>query len=135
VEALVPHLAMYAGWLGLGLLSLIFLANAFGIVDPARAVHELAEAEATLPGWLAPSPAVMVALGRVLQLAAVPALFFTATRPFAALALAGFLVPATLTAHAFWRAGPGERGAQLVNFLKNASLVGGLLVAAGWTGA
>ena len=131
---MLTELQAFAGWIGLALLSLIFLANALGVVDQSRAVHELAEAEASLPGWLAPSPAVMVGLGRLLQLAAVPALFFTATRPFAALALAGFLVPATLTAHAFWRAPPAERGAQLANFLKNVAMIGGLLVAAGWSG-
>ena len=32
----------YAGWIGLLLLSPIFLANASGIVDRTRAVHELA---------------------------------------------------------------------------------------------
>ncbi len=119
-----------ASWIGLGLLSLIFLANALGIVDPARAAQELAAA-----GWargMARYAGALVWGGRLLQLVATPALFFGLTRPFAALALAGFLVPATLTAHAFWRPGPEPRGAQLVQFLKNLAMIGGLLVAAGW---
>jgi putative oxidoreductase len=46
----------------------------------------------------------------------------------AALALMGFLVPATLTAHAFWAAdGPQAFMGQLVNFLKNIAMMGGLL--------
>ena len=123
-------LPLYAGWIGLALLSLVFLANALGIVDPSRAVRELAGAG--LPGWLVPRAATLVGGGRLLQLAAAPALFFDATRPFAALALAGFLVPATLTAHAFWRAKADERSLQLANFLKNLALIGGLVLAAGW---
>ena len=125
--------AIAAGWLGLALLSLIFLANAFGWIDQAQAVRELAASG--LPRWLLPSPELAVGGGRLLQLVAAPALLFPAARPFAALALAGFLALATLTAHAFWRADPAERGPQLANFLKNVSLLGGLLVAAGWRGA
>lgn len=125
--------ALIAGWLGLALLSLIFLANALGWIDQTRAARELAEAG--LPRWLMPSPELAVGGGRLLQLLAAPALLVPAARPFAALALAGFLALATLTAHAFWRAEPAERGAQLANFLKNVSLIGGLLVAAGWRGA
>jgi uncharacterized membrane protein YphA (DoxX/SURF4 family) len=120
----------YAGGIGLWLLSLVFLANALGIVDQARAVRELGEAG--LPDWLVRRAAALVGAGRLLQLAAAPALFFGATRPFAAQALAGFLVPATLTAHAFWRAAPIERSAQVANFLKNVALIGGLVLAAGW---
>ena len=118
------------GWIGLTLLSIVFLANAFGIVDQSRAVSELEAAG--LPAALAPRAELLVWAGRLLQLLAVPALFLGATRPFAALALAGFLALATLAAHAFWRAIPEERSAQLANFLKNLSLIGGLLVAAGW---
>ena len=118
-------------WLGLGLLALLFLANAVGIVDQERAVQELAGAG--LPGWLVPRPAVMVGAGRMLQLVAAPALLFPPTRPFAALALVGFVGSATLAAHAFWRGPAAERGEKLTNFLKNGALIGGLLLAAGWS--
>lgn len=129
---MISDLHLYAGWIGLLLLSLIFLANAFGIVDQTRAVHELATAG--LPSGLARRAGTLVGVGRLLQLAAVPALFFSETRLLAALALSGFLALATLAAHPFWRATPAERGPQLANFLKNAALIGGLLVAAGWRG-
>ncbi len=69
--------------------------------------------------------------GRVLQLLASVGMFFPQIRPYAALALGGFLVMATLMAHAFWKAEPEQRGAQLTNFLKNSALVGGLLIIAG----
>ena len=101
------------------------------MVDQARAERELA---AAVPSALAGDAGALVGLGRVFQLAAVPALFFPGTRPFAALGLVGFLAFATLTAHAFWRAEPAERGAQIANFLKNVAVMGGLLVTAGWRG-
>ena len=44
----------------------------------------------------------------------------------------GFMVPATLTAHAFWSATPDMHSAQLTNFLKNTAIVGSLLTVAGY---
>ncbi|MYW64277.1 DoxX family membrane protein [Streptomyces sp. SID8379] len=50
---------------------------------------------------------------------------------FAALALAGTLVPTTLAGHAWWREkDPEVRAQQRTHFLKNVSLMGGLLIAA-----
>ncbi|MGY0488438.1 DoxX family protein [Streptomyces sp. WG-D5] len=49
----------------------------------------------------------------------------------AALALAGTLVPTTLAGHAWWKEKDPERRAEQRNhFLKNVSLMGGLLIAA-----
>ncbi|MER5948654.1 DoxX family protein [Streptomyces sp. NPDC001904] len=49
----------------------------------------------------------------------------------AALALAGSLVPSTLADHAWWKEDdPERRSLQRAHFLKNVSLVGGLLIAA-----
>jgi putative oxidoreductase len=48
-----------------------------------------------------------------------------------ALALAGFLVPATLAAHAFWRVTPDFWWPQLTNCFKNVAAIGSLgLIAA-----
>ncbi|CAL9272264.1 MULTISPECIES: DoxX family protein [Streptomyces] len=53
----------------------------------------------------------------------------------AALALAATLVPTTLAAHRYWDAqDPGERAQQRIHFLKNLSMMGGLLIAADDTG-
>jgi putative oxidoreductase len=114
-------------WAGLALLGLIFVANALGVLDQSVAVRELAAT-----GLPEPAARVMVTLGRVLQLLATPCLFVVAARPYAAVALALFLIGATLTAHAFWRSPTSQRDRQLANFLKNAAMVGGLLLAAGW---
>jgi putative oxidoreductase len=54
----------------------------------------------------------------------------TLTRP-AAIALAGSLVPTTLAGHGFWeQEDPQQRSAHQTQFLKNLSLLGGLLLAA-----
>lgn len=65
---------------------------------------------------------VMLALGRCPRLAA--------------LALAATLVPTTLAAHRYWEADdPSERAQQRIHFLKNLSMMGGLLIAADDTGS
>ncbi|MFC8426636.1 DoxX family protein [Streptomyces sp. NPDC057236] len=57
------------------------------------------------------------------------------SRP-AALAVAVTLVPTTLAAHRFWEEeDPGQRMQQRIHFLKNLSMLGGLLIAADDTGA
>jgi putative oxidoreductase len=117
------------GTVGLGLLSLIFTANALAVIDQRAAVRELAATG--LPERLAH---LAVLGGRAFQLVAIPLLFFTSTRPFAALGLAAFLIPATLTAHAFWSSPAEKRETQLAGFLKNTAIIGGLILAAVWTG-
>jgi len=128
MSELARIMSTIAPWLGLSLLAPIFLANAFGVLDQSVAVRELAAT-----GVAQPVARMMVALGRLLQLAATPCLFFHATRPIAALLLAIFLIGATCTAHAFWKAASADRDRQLANFLKNVAIVGGLLLAAGWS--
>ena len=52
------------------------------------------------------------------------------SRP-AALGLAASLIPTTLAGHRFWEeTDPDKKAAQQIHFLKNASIVGGLLLAA-----
>lgn len=54
----------------------------------------------------------------------------------AALALAVTLVPTTLAAHRYWEAeDPSDRAQQRIHFLKNLSMMGGLLIAADDTGS
>ncbi len=48
----------------------------------------------------------------------------------AALGLAANLLPTTFVGHPFWKAEGGEKTPQQINFYKNLSLLGGLLLAA-----
>jgi putative oxidoreductase len=47
---------------------------------------------------------------------------------WASLALAAFIVPATLVFHAFWNADAASFNDQLTAFLKNAAIFGGMLL-------
>jgi putative oxidoreductase len=84
-----------------------------------------------LPGdiatWVRVNGVVQIAAGTALALGKMPRL--------AALVLAGSLVPTTLAGHRFWEEGdPAKRAGQTVHFLKNVSMLGGLLLAADDTG-
>lgn len=114
-------------WGGLVLLSLVFYANALGVVDQTRPMREIMETGA--------SEAVArfaVGSGRIVQLVGATALFFPGARLYGAIALCGFLAAATVTAHAFWRSPPDTRGVQVTNFLRNLAILGGLLALSGW---
>lgn len=70
--------------------------------------------------------AVQVVAGSLLAMGKFPRL--------AALALAATLVPTTAAGHRFWETDDKqERAQQRIHFLKNASMLGGLLIAAGDT--
>ncbi len=66
---------------------------------------------------------LMVGAGALLLLGILPRL--------AALLLAASMVPTSLFGHQFWKKEGPERGRQLVQFLKNAATIGGLLLLAG----
>ncbi|MGY1733179.1 DoxX family protein [Geodermatophilus sp. SYSU D01045] len=73
--------------------------------------------------WVKIDAGIKVGAGALLALGKLPRL--------SALALAGSIVPTTFAGHRFWEhEDPEERFGQLSNFLKNAGLLGGLLIAA-----
>ncbi len=86
-------------------------ARAAGLSDPEKLVQVSAATQ--LLGGLA------LATGRLPRLSA--------------LSLAAVMVPSTYVRHPFWSAG-GDKGEQRTLFLKNLSMVGGLLLAAADTG-
>jgi putative oxidoreductase len=72
--------------------------------------------------WVKINAGVMVGAGALFGLNRLPRL--------SALALAASTVPTTVAGHRFWEKEGAERQQQLIHFLKNAGLVGGLLIAA-----
>ena len=78
--------------------------------------------------------ALLVKINGAAQVAAGVALVFGILPRPAAAVLAVSLVPTTLAGHRFWEKDGAERKAQTIQFLKNASVLGGLLVAATSTG-
>ena len=101
-------------------------------VAPARPVVEKVaeQADKQLPvqvprdveQWVKIDAGVKVGAGALFALGKFPRL--TATL------LAGSIVPTTLAGHRFWEAEGATKQAQLVHFLKNLGLLGGLLLAA-----
>jgi putative oxidoreductase len=105
------------------LVAIIFLLNGLGLISQAVAARELAEHGA--PAAVVP---FLMLCARTLQFVAGVGLAFGIYPRLAAVAVVAFLVPATLVGHAFWQvAGTAAFTPQLLNFLKNAAMVGGLL--------
>lgn len=106
---------------------------------PAQAAKPLVDKaigarSASLPDAVPTDPESVVKLDGAVKLAA-GALLATGKLPrAAALMLAGSLVPTTIAGHAFWEYQDAEqRQTQLMHFMKNASMLGGLLLASGDT--
>jgi putative oxidoreductase len=95
-------------------------AKAEPVITPIAA--ELgASSEPTV--WVRVNGVAQVSAGLTLALGKLPRL--------SAVVLAGSLVPTTLAGHRFWEEDdPAKRSAQTIQFLKNVSMLGGLLLAA-----
>ena len=109
------------------MISMVFLLNALGVIDQTEAARELAARGAS--SNLVP---LLMLVGRSVELVAGLALAFGIFPRVAALALIAFLVAATFVGHAFWLAAAGTPVfvGQLINFLKNLAMMGGLLFVA-----
>jgi putative oxidoreductase len=83
-------------------------------------------------GWMAGSGVPLPELSLVLTIAVEligGAMLITGWHArWASLALAAFIVPATLVFHAFWNADAATFNDQLTAFLKNAAIFGGMLL-------
>jgi len=105
------------------LVAVIFLASGFGIIPQALAAKELADHGT--PAALVP---LFMLAGRTIEVVGGVGLIMGVYPQIAAIALIAFLVPATLVGHGFWQAvGTPAYIPQLLNFLKNAAMTGGLL--------
>jgi putative oxidoreductase len=105
------------------LAAIIFLVNGLGIVDQATAARELVEHG--VPAGVVP---FLMLCARSLEVLGGFALAFGIYPRLAAIALFAFLVPATFAAHSFWQVtGTASSTQQLLNFLKNTAIAGGLL--------
>jgi putative oxidoreductase len=112
------------------LLALIFLVSAYGkIADWQGAINFMAEKGIPSPEVLLPIALVVEVLGSLMLIVGFKA-------QWAALALVVFLIPATYYFHDFWKM-PQEtaeenirRQNQIVLFLKNVSIAGGLIIVA-----
>jgi putative oxidoreductase len=106
------------------LLGLLFVVSGFG---------KIGGFEATV-GYIAskglPVPQIVAALTILLELGGGLLLVFGFFTRWTALVLAVFTLLAALIFHSFWAAAPAQFNAQFVNFMKNVSIAGGMLVLA-----
>lgn len=121
------------------MLASIFVTGGYEAVrDPARLLpaakpvtEPVASSVAPRTSLLPEDPEQLVRLNGAVQLGAGVLLALGRAPRLASLALAATLVPTTLAAHRYWTIeDPAERDAQRVQFFKNASLFGALLLAA-----
>ena len=106
------------------LISVMFLISGFfkvggyaQIVGYATALH-------------LPAPGVAIALAAAVELACGLAILAGFKTRFAAWLLFLYLIPVTYFFHNFWAVQGMEQQTQMINFLKNAAIMGGLLVLA-----
>ncbi|QRP51319.1 DoxX family protein [Amycolatopsis sp. FDAARGOS 1241] len=122
------------------LLASIFIYGGIGMLRDtpghAKAVEPFltetfGKLEGVVPKQVPRDPATLVRLDAAVKIGAGLALASGKAPRLASLALLGTLLPTTAAAHRYWDIkDPAERQAQQVNFLKNASVAGGLLLAA-----
>ena len=107
---------------GQALLGVMFMKLGFDAAKSPGMRVEKAEALGV------PNPALAVRLNGTAMMAGGAALTLNKVPRLAALGLIAAMVPTTLAGHPFWEHQGGERAAQQIQFLKNAGLVGGLVL-------
>lgn len=108
------------------------LRQAEGHAEVAKPLLDktLGQQQDKLPDQLPTDPVTLVKIDAAVKIAAGSALALGKFPRLSALALVGSLVPTTAAGHAFWEAKDADKQEQIFHFLKNAGLVGGLLIAA-----
>ncbi len=112
----------YAWTAGRVLLSLIFILSAFGKLADLAGTAAFMRAAGIPAVWLFLPGAIVLELGGGL------AILSGYGMRLGVAALIVFLIPTTLIFHAFWQASGIERTGQLINFMKNLAIIGGLLI-------
>ncbi len=108
------------------LLSLIFLASGYWKIKYWSDQVQMLDLK------LLPAPAAFLAVATLVELVGALALLAGFKARFAALALFLYLIPVTLIMHNFLGAEGADRPIQLMHFMKNLAIMGGLLTVAAW---
>lgn len=122
VHPLLEKLQLVTPAAGRALLSLIFVLSAFGkLANLSGTAQYMDSAHMPLVPFFLGGAIVLELLGGVSVL-----LGFKAR--YGAMALILFLIPATLIFHNFWAFEGAQQQMQMINFLKNVAIMGGLLL-------
>ncbi len=121
------------------LLASIFVFGGINVLRNTQAHAKTAEPfltdafdklEGLVPEQVPRDPATLVRIDAAVKIGAGLALASGKAPRLASFVLLGSLVPTTLAAHSFWAVKePAERQKQMTQFVKNASVAGGLLLA------
>jgi putative oxidoreductase len=114
------------------LLAATFIYGGIGALRRTERYAEVAKPLVDkLPVTVSTDPATLVRLDAAVKIVAGTTLALGKFPRLSALALIGGLLPSTVAGHPFWEAEDDKETQQeLIHFLKNAGLVGGLLLAA-----
>lgn len=110
----------------LDVLSRVLLGSIF-VISGFNKITNFSETAAYMSSEGIFAPSFFLALALVIELVGGLALWFGIATRLSALALCLYLIPVTLVFHDFWSFQGMERSTQLVNFLKNITIMGGLL--------
>jgi uncharacterized membrane protein YphA (DoxX/SURF4 family) len=117
------------------LLGAIFVVSGLDVLASpegrARVAKPVVDTVADALPFVPTDPVTAVTVNAVVHLAAGSTLALGILPRLSALALATSLVPTTMAGHRFWEAQEDpQRKQQLIHFLKNSAILGGLLIAA-----
>ena len=116
------NITTWAAPLGRLLLSLIFLASAAGKLSnwqpPAQMIADKG----------LPAPDVFLSIAVVLEIVGGLMVLLGLQARWGAVLLLLFLIPATVIMHNFWALPEVQQQEQMINFMKNVSIGGGLLL-------
>jgi putative oxidoreductase len=116
----------WAALVGRVLLAVMFIISGWGkITDFSGNVGYIASQDL-------PMPQVLAVIAIVIELGAGLAIAFGWKTRWAALAMVVFLVVITPIFHGFWNVPADQAMAQQINFMKNLSILGGMLVLFAW---
>lgn len=116
----------YAPLFGRIFLSLIFIVSGFG------KAMDFGGTVAYMETYGIPLPGLLFVLALLFELGGGVLLLLGFQTRLAAAALIVFTVLATLIFHDFWSYADAERQMQFINFMKNLSMIGGLLLVIGF---
>ena len=111
----------YGPFLGRLLLALIFVLSGVNKIQDFDGTQEYMAAHG-----MSMTATLLIAAIAIEILAGLSVLLGLATR-WSALLLAAYLIPVTLVFHAFWAVDAAQQQIQMVHFLKNLAIMGGLV--------
>jgi putative oxidoreductase len=112
----------YSAPLGRVLLSLIFLLSAVGKFNDWPGTANMLAAKGL------PAADALLSVAVVLEIVGGASVLFGLYARLGAVALLAFMIPVTVIMHNFWAFEGGEQMNEMINFMKNVSITGGILL-------